>query len=282
MLKFKNLVFTLSLISLYAYGQNEALFVIASHSEGVLLDEAPAYVGQLVYSTSKQLTIPKKGYALLILRKGYAHKYTRSISIKQIKNDIIAFDGFDKQRLTFGRYPYGHSPNYQISLIGVPQNQFANIFGDSILIAIKSNNNRIRPPYKIQFSNMFGDVLSSDSINTNWKVYGVKAPLLLPKEKHMLFQVTGNGISSNEQFIRLLEDARVNPLKESIAQIINSGSSDLLKVAIFEDNNLLYDQMFLLYQLTRANYLPENEVLADYFNALKRRYNFELFDFRKR
>ena len=44
---------------------------------------------------------------------------------------------------------------------------------------------------------------------------------------------------------------------------------------------IFYDQLFLLYQLDKLNYKPENSILQVYFNKLKEKYRFELFDFHK-
>lgn len=274
MLKFQILLFCTSLFSTFAYGQSEAVFVVASYSEGVSVDNTPVQVGQLVTSNSKQLSIPKNGHALIIVKGGYPLKLTKSIPIDRVENKVQS-DG--KSRLIFGPAIVCHFPG--INLIGTPTNQYSNIAGDSILIAIKPIYGGGKPPYKIEFTDMFGTVLSTDSTVANWRIYEVKRSLT--QYQFLVFHVSGKGFGG-ENLIKLLPDEEKKSLNAELAQITNSGSSALLKLTIFEHRKLYYDHMFLLYQLTRSNYQPENEILTSYFSRLKEKYEIELFNFQKK
>ncbi len=55
----------------------------------------------------------------------------------------------------------------------------------------------------------------------------------------------------------------------------------LLEMAVYGANGFKIDQVFLLYQLDKLNYRPENNILQVYSNKLKEKYRFELFDFHK-
>lgn len=271
MLKFKTLLFFTSLLSI-AYAQNDTLFVVASHSEGVLVDNNAAQIGQLVYSNAEQLTIPKGGYALVVLKKGHAYRFTSSTSIKRIQDRI---KGLDKSRLSFGPRGCGIT-NFE--LMGAPTNQYSGIAGDSILVAIKTNHDRVKPPYKIQLTDMFGKVLFADSTVANWRTCDVK--YLLAAEKFLLFNVSAKGFSA-EHLLKCISDENKKVLNSELVRVTNAGASELLKLAVLELNDLYYDHMFLLYKLTRSNYQPENEILSEYLSRLKKKYEFDLFNFQE-
>jgi hypothetical protein len=272
MLRFQILLFYTSLLTA-ACAQNDAVFIVASYSEGVSVDDTPVQVGQLVSSNSKQLSIPKNGYALIVVKGGYPLKLTKSIPINRVENRV---QSDSKSRLIFGPAIVCHFPG--IDLIGTPTNQYSDLAGDSILIAIKPIYGGGKPPYKIEFTDMFGTVLSSDSTVANWRVYEVKRSLT--QHQFLIFNVSGKGFGG-ENLIKLLPDERKKSLNAELAQVTNSGSSALLKLTIFEHRKLYYDHMFLLYQVTKSNYKPENKILEAYLNRLKEKYEFKLFNFQK-
>lgn len=271
---FRILLICFSYFSICASGQ-DALLVIASHSEGVLVDNAPVSVGQLISSNTRKLLIPKNGFAVVITKHG-SHKLTKSLSVTAAVKEVKELADPSKQV----GFTIVERPN-KVNLIGMPSHSSAHIFGDSILIALKPNYDWIKPPYKIQFADLFGSTLSSDSIHSNWKVFSVKSLFTLSKEKHFLFEVKGHDFNVEERLVKRIEDTRVKPLNDALSAVTYSGSSEILKLAILESNNLQYDHTFLLYQLTRSNYKPENEILAAYFNGLKEKYNFDLFNFKE-
>jgi hypothetical protein len=271
MVKFKTLLFCITLLPTFAYAQNNALFVIAGYSEGVSVDNTPITIGQTVYSNSKELIIPKGGYALVILKKGYPQKLTKSILTKKVGQSINGVD----PRILYGPTICNFG---DIDLMGAPTSPYSHLAGDSILIAIKALYGRGKPPYKIELTDMYGTVLSSDSTVANWKTIEVRR--LLMANQYLLFRVSGKGFSS-ENLIKPFPDAQKESLNLEVARVTNARSSELLKLAILELSNLYYDHMFLLYQLTRSNYQTNNEILAAYFTRLKKKYEFDLFDFQK-
>lgn len=246
--------------------QSNLLFKIISCSEGVTLDGVEVKPGLIVYDNSIKLEIPKKGYAGVITIEGYAHKLGKSIKVKSI-NGAAKYSNRESK-------PFWGGATYRMddfTIIGAPSNQFAQILGDSVFFLFKSNYNK-NPPFIGIFSNMFDDVLLSDTIKSNWKIFGVGD--LLKKEGAILFTIESNKYRSERILIKRSEKLNAN-LNLDLAGIQN----DLIaKLAIYEISKLYYDHLFQLYKIETTKNLNLDPISAAYLAKRREKYQLDQYN----
>lgn len=268
-MRFAIFLFLMLFMSIQTWGQ-EPLFLVVDFSAGVTIDGRAPKIDEIVDGTSKEIFIPKNGYTLIIAREGYVYSITKSISIDKVEKKVKrAF----RPRATGAVL----RSFYEIELIGVPLNQFAEVLGDSILIAFKFNYIKPNPPFVIEYKSMFDEVLNSDSISTNWKTPKVN----LYNQDAVLFDVRNSKYHSKVHLIKRMNDEHKRKLTVELSKVEELRRSEIIKLVIFESYGFLYDQTFLLYRLTVSDYKPENVFLQAYVERLRKKYHFELFDFHK-
>lgn len=275
-MRFLILLFLPIFLSTKVEGQDSTSFVVAACSSGVSIDRNVVIPGQTVNASRKKLTIPKKEYAIVISKEGYSHLLKSSISVKRVNKKLRWIYG-SRMRATGS---VSRTSVWPIEIVGAPQNQFPFILGDSILIAIKSNYVNTKTPYILEFKNIFEEVLHLDSIHSNWEAKSVKE-LVENAENALLLGVHASEVASSQHLIRRADDAAKQILNFDLVRTDISHDAAVLRLAIFQSRYFFYDQLFLLYQLDKLNYKPENSILQVYFNKLKEKYRFELFDFHK-
>jgi len=258
----------LFLTSQLANAQSYPLFKIISCSEGVTLDGVEVKPGLIVYDNSIKLEIPKKGYAGVITIEGYAHKLGKSIKVKSI-NGAAKYS--NRESKPFWLRGAIISIDY-FTVIGAPQNQFAQIMGDSVFFHFRSNYNE-NPPFTGIFLNMFDDVLLSDTLKGNWKIFDIGD--LLKKEGAILFRIE----SSKNKSIQYLIKSGDQKLEAKINFEINRVHNDLIaKLALHELNNLYYDHLFQLYKIETTKNLNLDPISAAYLAKRREKYQLDQYN----
>lgn len=258
------------------HGQDSPLFCIVTCSDDVLLDGNKVVPGQLVYSHSKALFIPEDGYAGVVSNEGYVYKFLKSILIKKVIKKV-------HQKNMPSRY-YGavHRGNWGgLEVVGAPSNQFSSIEGDTILIAIIDNTS-IGPPYSIEFTNMFGDVLLIDSISKNMELRDVRS--LLDKNNKVLYSIKPRIKNSTTDpfLIKKPSPNAVTQLQFDLSRMPEDWKNNgILKIAIYELNGFYYDHLFQLYKLEKSKQVMNDAFFTNYLTTLKEKYHYDQFEFYK-
>jgi hypothetical protein len=265
-------LFLILILSNQTSGQDSPLFVIVSCSEGALLDGKLVSPGEMVSANSVQLTIPGNGYAGVITREGYALELNRSIQVKRVVDQARG-----KNQLKMEKKH--RTPGAEFETVGIPPHKYAEMDGDSILIAIKDKN-KIGPPYIIEWIKINGLIVETETIYRNWEVKSIKN---LMKLDTILFRVKGSDRFSIELgLLKPPNDNGSEKLKFDLSQIRRGLPDEIvLRLAIYQLNQFYYDHLFCLYQLERSNYQPQNKIFSNYISQQKKKYQFELFDFHK-
>lgn len=260
----------LLLLSIQVRGQN-SIFLIVDYSAGVTIDGRTPKIDEIVDGTSKEIFIPKNGYALIIVREGYVYSLLKSISVDKVNKKVIrAFR--PKATGAVLRSFYG------IELVGVPFiSQFPDLIGDSILVAVKLNNVKLNPPFVIEYKNMFDEVLQHDSMTTNWKIQKMD----FYSQQVLILEAQMGKYRSIPRLIRNADNERKKASVLELSKITSQGRSKIIKLIVLEFSQLFHDQLFLLFKLTTSGYKPENIFLQAYVERLRKKYHFELFDFHK-
>jgi hypothetical protein len=265
-------IFLLSFLPSQIKGQDSPLFVIVSCSEGVMLDGKAVSPGQIVDANSNQLTIPKKGYTGVITNEGDALELNESISVSRII-----------ERANLENHPKpihdGGGTWQAIEIIRDPKTLYSEIAGDSVLLVLKDNIKK-GPPYIIDWRNEFDEKLLLDTISNNWKTYSAKK--IIGKEELVLMQVKVKEGYTQLYSMKSPAQKSKSKLKFDLSRIPQDSSNEKeFQLAIYHLNHFYYDQLFLLYQLERYNYQPQNKIFANYITQQKKKYQFHLFDFHK-
>jgi hypothetical protein len=273
-MRFAIFLFLILFPSIQTWGQGSALFVVVSCSEGVMLDGKAVSPGLIADANSNQLIIPKKGYVGVITYEGFAFELLESIRVGDLINKIRRENR--PKKILFNS-PLAHPIQFEI--ISAPENRFANVVGDSILLALKDSA-KVRPTYIIEFKNMFDNVLSIDTVFNNWKKYGVRE--LLSKEEAGLIQAKTGKRETQQYLLKNPAEILKSKLTFDLSRIPqNSPNEKEFRLAIYHLDHFYYDHLFLLYQLERSNYQPQNKIFSSYITQQKKKYHFELFDFHK-
>ncbi len=233
----------------------------------------------MVYGTSTSFTIPKEGYLSMIGDNGYVMRFEYSFLIKKLVENLKKTK---KPRLR-ATGPIGLGDLVNAQIVDFPGSfQYPYLIGDSILLAIKVNHHA-KPPYIIQFLNLFDEVIETDTIFGNWKTFDVRR--FLNKDSIILFQAKDidNEWHTNQSLLKsATENSKTKKLSFDLSRIPQNEDDQLIyKIAIYDFNFYFYDQLFLLYQLERSNYQPQNKIFSNYIAQQKKKYQFELFDFHK-
>ncbi len=224
----------------------------------------------MVDASSKQLTIPKKGYVGVVTMEGYAIRFKKSVKVSEVNDSVI--EQINSPRGSV--YTCGQ----EIRIISAPINQYSFVLGDSILLAIDERR-EAGSPYALVVKSMFDEVLQQDSLQQNWKVLNVKNLMLT--EEAILIQCRSKENMSSIKLIRKMLREEGAQFNYDFSRIPPSTSGKEFALALYQLNNLFYDHAFLLYQLERSNYQPQNKIFANYIAKQKKKYQFELFDFHK-
>jgi hypothetical protein len=272
-------LFLILFLSLQTRGQDSPLFIIVNCSEGVMLDGQAISPGEMVYSTSVSFIIPKEGYLGMIGNNGFVMRFQNSFLVKKLVENLQK----TKKPKLRATGVMGIGDLVEAEFIGSASLQYGELVGDSILLAIKVNHHA-KPPYFIRFLNLFEDLIETDTISGNWRVYNVRK--YLNKDSAILFvakNATNTYNYTPEEYLKSASDnSKRKKLNFDLSRIPKNEIDQLIyKIAIYDFNLYFYDQLFLLYQLERSNYQPQNKILTHYINQLKKQYQFELFDFHK-
>ena len=248
----------------FAFSQGDPLFKIISCSEGVTLDGNEVIPGQVVYSNSMKLEIPKKGFAGVMTIEGYAAILTKSFKTKFINWSI-----------EYSKKESWHRDVYSIQdfkIQGDFGNQFAQISGDSVFFAFKVNY-KMDSPITAKFLTMFDEVVLSDTIESNWKVFNVNK--LLENEAAILFELSSNTYRSEKILLRKINIELLSKVNLEIARI----QDDLIaKLALYELNDLYHDHLFQLYKIQTAKNLNLDPISAAYLAKQKEKYQLDQYN----
>jgi len=256
----------------FAFSQGDPLFKIVSYSEGVLLDGIPVKPGQFVYPTSLKLEIPKRGYAVVITKEGYAGKLIRGMKIKSV-NESVEYYKRERPKLTS---PGGHQA--PIDLVGNPNHQESDILNDSIFLAI-SDRTVVGSPYFITFKNLFEEVIFSDTIKTNWAIYYL--PSIIKDEIGLLCYITtpiedkNFYYFDNPKLIRRVDLKSNDKIEIYFKGVRSYNEIDL--AALYEINGFIYDHLFQLYKIKRNN-LKLDYVAKAYFERRVEKYQLDNYN----
>jgi hypothetical protein len=261
-------------LSSYTLAQDSTLFVIVSCSEGVMVDGKVVNPGQFIDSKSKEIVIPKDGYAGVITNEGYALYLTKSGSLKKQSNAI------KKNRLNVPFTNVCRPPQpleivneYELSSSSLPSQ-------DSTIVLVKDNSKK-GTPYFVQYLNMFGEILDVDTLSENYAIVNCKERI--GQENFLMFKIKSNAKeATREYFLKQANPIFLTQLNFDISRIpSNSPDKRLFEIAIYQLNHFYYDQLFKLYQVERDNFQSQNIFLTKYIDQEKKKYQFELFDFHK-
>lgn len=237
-----------------------------------MLDGKAVSPGQMVDATSKQLTIPNKGYAGVVTIDGFAEEFNGTIRISDVLREV-RLGNRPRRGAIYTDYD-------DISVVSMPGNQFAFILGDSILLAIKDYRKTGYPYYFMDIINMFEDYRKCDSVIGNWKA--IEVGNFIRDDEAILVGAKLNFYDKSRGYlIRIMPPALKARVLFDISRISELLTKNELLLAVYQLNELYHDQVFLLYQLERSNYQPQSKIFANYIAQQKKKYQFELFDFHK-
>jgi hypothetical protein len=265
-------IFLLSFLPNQVKGQDSPLFIIVSCSEGVMLDGKLVSPGQIVDANSKQLTIPRKGYAGVVTIDGYAMEFNGTVSVSRM-NGEVRWHYRPRIGAVYACGPFGPY------VITAPENQLGDILGDSMVVAIKDKAGA-EQSYVIEVLNMFDQILRRDTSAGNWKIIEVGS--LMQNEEAILFGAKSKRENLYEQHLAKRSSfARKDKALYDISRIPQTSTNKEYLLAVYQLNNLYHDLVFLLYQMERSNYQSQNKIFSNYIDQQKKKYQFELFDFHK-
>jgi hypothetical protein len=274
MLRFLILFFTCCLLPILANGQNVPLFVIVSCSEGVMLDGKVVSPGQFFSDSANKLKIPKEGYVGIVTNEGYSYLFKSKISIKTKRISKYVFKR--KYSAKLRGMAIHESP---IRLIDDTHFHASYLMGDSILLGWWPTKSKI---VQVKFTNMHDRVLRIDSAKTNWVLLNVKELFNMDSTVILsLYENDTKNFRSAQYLIKRPSGSRLTFLSFDLDRIQFVDNRLFLKMVLFELYDLFYDHLRALYQLERSNYQPQSKIFANYINQLKKKYQFELFDFHK-
>lgn len=265
-------IFLLSFLPSQVKGQDSPLFVIVSCSEGVMLDGKAVSPGQMDDANLKQFEIPKNGYVGVITNEGDALELKESIQVSKI---------IEKANIENHPPPIhdGCGSLQTIQIVSDCHTFYSEVIGDSIFLALRDNIKK-GPPYIIEWRNQYDEKLFVDTIFNNWKVYATNK--LIANEKFVLMKVRAKKRETEMYPLKSPTLPTRNKLSLDLSHIpSHSFDKKLFEIVIYQLNHFYYDQLFLLYQLERSNYQPQNKIFANYIAQQKMKYQFELFDFHK-
>lgn len=248
----------------FAFSQGDPLFKIISCSEGVTLDGNEVIPGQIVYSNSIKLEIPKKGFAGVMTTEGYAAILTKSFKAKLVNWSIEYANRETRSSAVIATVPWFTIP-------GQFSNQFSYISGDSVFFGFKANY-KMDSPITAKFLTMFDEVVLSDTIESNWKVFNVNK--LLENEAAILFELSSNTFTSEKILLVKIKKELLMKVKFEIARI----QDDLIaKLALYELNDLYHDHLFQLYKIETTKNLNLDLISTAYL--AKRREKYQLHQY---
>jgi len=251
------------------FGQDSPLFCIVTCSEDVLLDGNNVQPGQLVYSQSTELSIPRNGYVGVITNEGRAFTYKESISVKSVVQDV--------RHKNMTRMV----TNSNIEIVGAPRTRDAVIEGDSILVALKGNFG-VGPPYIINIFSIFDQDILTDSINENWKLMNVRGLLAEYEAVLVKAKSENENRSSYEHVIKRIRKDQLGQLNFDLSRIPeNHPNKYVMKIAVYELNHLYYDHLFHLYKHEISPKASNEGFFKNYLVLLREKYHFDQFNFKK-
>jgi len=258
----------LSIIISQSYGQDNPLFKIISYSEGVLLDGIPVKPGQVVYSNSIWLEVPKKGFVGVITIDGYSHELKRRIKVKSINRE--AKDSNHESKPFWYGAAIPSIPRF--SIIGVPSNQISQIAGDSVFFGFKVNY-EMDPPFTAKFLDMFDKILLLNTLESNWGVFNINT--LIENEPAILFELSSNTYTSEKILLKKINPELLSKVKLEIAKIQN----DLIaRLALYELNHLNHDHLFLLYKIETTKNLNLDPISSIYLAKRREKYQLDRYN----
>ncbi len=242
----------------FAFSQDDPLFKIVSCSEGVTLDGNEVIPGQIVYSNSIKLEIPKKGYVGIITAGGLAAEIRMTIKVKLVNKK-------------FGKYSLILLED-EVGFHGTFNN--SRIYGDSLFVGIYDKT-RIGAPYQVIFLNFYDDVLKRDTLRKNWEVYALDE--VLNKDTSVLVNVQSI-FKPNERNLRgAVRRLRFEPPR--LKYDLSRAPDEVSIAAIFELNNLYYDHIFQLYKIRKDNSNSIDKISQAYLSQRVEHYQFDQYNF---
>lgn len=261
--------FILILTSISALAQPKPLFKIISCSEGVTVDGVEAKPGEIIFSNSKKLNIPKGGYAGVITLDGYAYQLLRGISVKEVPSNV-------KYNVESRFRPKGavnRSMPKSFEIAGFMSNEFSEIYGDSILIAFKSYY-KIKPPFKVTFISMYEETIAEYQINRTWEVFSSDS--LFKHEAAFLFGISAKDRKQSAEEYSFVKQIRPSLKTKLDIDFPKLDSNPVTLLAFYEVNKLFGDHIFQLYKIEMSKEeLILDEFLSAYLARTKAKYSLE-------
>jgi hypothetical protein len=251
----------------FAFSQSDPLFKIINCSEGVTLDGNEVAAGQVVYSNSLKLEIPKKGYANVMTIEGYAYGLEQNVRVSLVNETIKNNKGVRKAPI----HPvYAHPEIFRILGDGSSV-----IYEDSIFFAVFDLYG-IGPPYSLVFKNVHDEVVFQDTLDLNWKIYSVKS--LLTKGKALLYRVTSikssNDFNNPQNYAFIKRDERA--IKKISQKLEFHNIVEL--AALYELYNLEYDHLFQLYKVETSKNLTLDPISIAYLAKRREKYQLDQYN----
>jgi hypothetical protein len=266
------LTFLLACFSSAAQQQQQPLFTMLAYNGDVSLGGHPVNAGQVVYDDGRDLLIEGKGsYANILTETGYALKLKRGRYLPTTLNSEAA---------AATRRPSGsliESP--PIVFLTAPEPAYAEIFGDSVFLFWKgSRSGKLVPPFTVSLLNMFTDPLLDTTSEDSF--CAVPVGQLLLQENAILVRVRSSQAKSQvSPYIsvrRMLVDVRLriqNDLQMLVAH--NETEYTIVRMAVFESNDLFYDVTYCLYKLMMAEKAAGVPIVSNYYRRLLKKYGMD-------
>jgi hypothetical protein len=257
----------------FAFSQGDPLFKIINCSEGVTLDGNEVAAGQVVYSNSLKLEIPKKGYANVMTIEGYAYGLEQNVRVSLVNETIKNNKGVRKAPI----HPvYAHPEIFRILGDGSSV-----IYEDSIFFAVFDLYG-IGPPYSLVFKNVREEVVFQDTLDLNWKIFTVKN--LFTENKTLLYRVTSikpaTDFNNPQDYAFIKRDERA--IKKISQKLEKLEFHDIVELAAFyELYNLEYDHLFQLYKIETTKYLNLDPISIAYLAKQKEKYQLDKYNLKQ-
>lgn len=251
--------------------QNEHLIRIVSFAGDVTLDDLPVTLGQLVFPLSKKLVVAKNAsYAYVLTQKGYTMKLgPGSYNIRSIENYV--YNKKYKPRLMQTGAVHKSAP-CKLLLIGLDNVMPILLMNDSIHIRWKNNpiiSNVVTPPYRLEFSSVFDDLLSEVMVSENF----IKTDLrrIAGNEVMVILNIIDGGCTSIA--FRFLTSEDSSRFSSDLGKVLSDPiQKNILDLVIYDGNNLIVDLMFELDKISKTETTSLPSDLKNYVSLLKKKY----------
>jgi hypothetical protein len=263
------LVLTISSVGLASAQQ---LFKIITYSDGVKLDGKAVKPGQIVTAKSISLVIPGNGYVGVINKDGWLLELKKSMKVNAVNAFVASKFANEAQPVS--------RDGWELKFPMAPPHAKSSIYGDTLFLYwLNWNHHEFEVPSNIMFTlkieNQFLEVIDSVATKNNWAKLNVKN--ILDKQPSVIIEASGsNPRQSSEKHQMKRDTTQLSKIDHDLKGIPPSADQLFYETAIYQLNDLAYDQQYVLHKIARCREVPADKFLGMYYRKLYAKYRWDL------